>query len=306
MKANPNSRGYGVLRKTELRIDGVRLRNADLTRIAACTARLIGLNDSDVVVVDYRAEALTLDVLNTCIDARNIAGAENRLKSALNRLPGVEVLPDASFRSKGMLGWISLDEKAAQEAISISEDMAENIMAALSKRVLVLSSGSEVAEKQIKDTNTPTISRRLTAEGYRVTCGPTLEDDRYKIAGKLREEALWGGFRLIITTGGVGAEDKDHMVEAVTAVDPTAAAPYLYHVKIGTGRHVKDGIRIAAGECNETLIIALPGPNDEVKACLDVLVQGLRERWAKHVFADRLADHLQRILRKKTVSRNRT
>jgi molybdenum cofactor synthesis domain-containing protein len=294
---------YDLLRKTELKIEKIWLKNANLTDIAACVADVLGLDAGEVLVVDYRDNALTLDILNTCVNARNIVGKKDRLRDRLDKLPGVKTSPDTSFRSDGMMGWISLEEKPAKAALAKAEQMAAKILDAISRRVIVFSSGLEVAEKQIEDTNTPFIINRLASEGYTATAGETLTDDRSCITARLRDAAEYGGYGLIITTGGVGAEDKDHTVEAITALDPEASTPYICHFKVGTGRHVKDGIRIAVGEYNGTMIIALPGPNDEVKASLDIIVKGLKENHDKTVLANHIADNLKEILREK-VSRH--
>lgn len=295
---------YDLLRKTELKIENIRLQNANLTGIAHCVADAVGLARGDVVVVDYREEALTLDILNTGVNARNIVGKSERLKRELDGLPGVQTSLKTRFTSNGMLGWISLDETPAMEALDRAEKMAARIMNAVSRRVLVFSSGAEVAGRQIEDTNTPAIAARLGAAGYRVAAGGTLDDDRVAIAARIREAADAGGYGLVVSTGGVGAEDKDQTVEAVTSLDPGAATPYICHVKIGTGRHVKDGIRIAVGEYHGTRIVALPGPNDEVTASLDILVAGLEQKWEKTVLAESLAGNLRQILRSKTLCRH--
>ena len=226
------------------------------------------------------------------------------LKLELGKLTGVETSSYTSFTSDGMLGWISLDEKPAIKALKRAQQIAFEIMDAVSRRALVFSSGSEVAEKQIEDTNTPTIMNRLKFEGYHVDSGETLPDDRDYIAAKLREAADYGGYGIIITTGGVGAEDKDHTVEAITALDPEAAAPYICHYKIGTGRHVKDGVRIAVGQYNGAMIIALPGPNDEVKAGLEIMIEGLKNKYGKALLADLIADNLRKILNEKASRHN--
>lgn len=164
---------------------------------------------------------------------------------------------------------------------------------------MVFSTGSEVARGQIEDTNTPTIMQYFSEAGYKVSRGETLKDDRLLIAAKLRETAEYGGFGLIITTGGVGAEDKDHTVEAIVDLDPEAATPYICHFEVGTGRHAKDGVKIAVGHHNDTLIVALPGPNDEVQASLSILVEGIKDGLNKHLLAEKLAVNLRGILRKK-------
>lgn len=287
---------YDLLRKTELRIEDIKLKNANLNDIAAKVAYALGLDPGDILVADYRDETLILDILTHRVDARNIVGKKGLLLHELETLSGVEISPTTAFHSNGMLGWISLEEDEAKESLTKAEQMASRIMEAISRRVIVFSSGGEVAEKLIEDTNTPAIVHRLTLEGYTVTAGETLKDDRGYITAKLRDAAEYGGYGVIIMTGGVGAEDKDHTVEAITALDPQAATPYICHFKIGTGRHVKDGVRIAVGQYNGTTIIALPGPNAEVRASLDIVVRGLKENHHKTVFAKNLADHLRTLL----------
>jgi molybdenum cofactor synthesis domain-containing protein len=299
MENKATTTAYDLLRKTELRIEHIHLQNANLSDIAHCVAQTIGLATDDVLVVDCREDTLTLDILKPCVNAANLVGKKNLLQERLNRLPGVTTSPQTSFTSDGMLGWISLEEKPAQAALLLAEQKAMEIMKAVSRRVVVFSSGREVAEKQIEDTNTPAIVNRLESEGYRVFTGETLKDDRHYIAAKLREAADNGGYGVIVTTGGVGAENKDNTVEAIQMLDPQAATPYICHYKIGTGRHVKDGIKVAVGKYNGVTIIALPGPNDEVRASLDVVVKGLKENQSKRALSENIAEKLRKILRAK-------
>jgi len=295
---------HDLLTKTELKIEKIRLHNANLTEIAAKAAEILGLNSNEVLVVDYHDASLTLDILNTCVNAYNIVGKKQQLLHGLDKLPGVFVSAETSIYSDGMLGWIAMDQEPAVKALRRSEQMAAEMLRNISRRVMVFSTGTEVARGQIEDTNTPAIAQHLSEAGYKVTQGETLQDDRMFIAAKLREVAEYGGYGLIITTGGVGAEDKDHTVEAIKDLDSEAATPYICHFKIGTGRHVKDGIKIAVGQHNDTLIVALPGPNDEVKASLSILVEGLQGGMDKHFLAEKLAVNLREILRKKTTLRH--
>ncbi len=290
---------FDLLRKTELRIEKIVLKNANLTEIGAHVAETLGLNRSEVLVVDYLNEVMTLDILNTCVNAYHIVGKRDQLLSTLNGIPGVYISKETSVQSDGMLGWIAMDQESAEQALRQSEQMVSEILRHISKRVIVFSTGAEVAQGQIEDTNAPAIKQCLEAEGYKVTQGQTLKDDKVFITAKLREAADSGGYGLIITTGGVGAEDKDHTVEAVKLLDSEAATPYICHFKIGTGRHVKDGIKVAVGKYNDTLIVALPGPNDEVRASLNVLVEGLKAKQDKHILAENIAVHLREILREK-------
>ena len=290
---------FDLLRKTELKIEKIVLKNANLNEIAAHVAEILGLNRSEVLVVDYLNEGMTLDILNTCVNAYHIVGKRDQLLSRLNEIPGVYISKETSVQSDGMLGWIAMDQGPAKEALRQSEQMVSEILRNISKRVIVFSTGAEVAEGQIEDTNAPAIMQRLESEGYKVTQGQTLKDDKLFITVKLGEAVDYGGYGLVITTGGVGAEDKDHTVEAIKALDSEAATPYICHFKTGTGRHVKDGIKIAVGKYNDTLIVALPGPNDEVRASLNVLVEGLKVGQDKHTLAENIAVHLRGILREK-------
>jgi molybdenum cofactor synthesis domain-containing protein len=198
-----------------------------------------------------------------------------------------------------MLGWIALDKDQATAALGRSEKMVKEIRLNLSRRAIVFSTGHEVATGQIKDTNTPTIADRLEAEGFTVKRGPTLKDDQVLIAGNLRQAVYEDGYALIITTGGVGAEDKDHTVEALLTLDPEAATPYICTFEKGKGRHAKDGVRIAVGQVEDALLVALPGPNDEVRVSMEVLAKGLKSRPGKNVLAEQIAAGLRDKLREK-------
>lgn len=290
---------YDLLRKTELRIDDIHLSNANLSAIAATTADVLGLEPAKVLVVDYRDGTLVLDIHNTYVDAFAIVGQEEALLESLGALPGVEVTDRTSVYSQGMLGWIGLDRDRTIKALKQGEKMAADILRNVANRVIVFSSGAEVEKREIEDTNLPTIMESLTNEGFKVSRGEVLKDDRLSITAKIREASETGGYGIIITTGGVGAEDKDQTVEAVKEVDPGAATPYICHYEVGTGRHVKDGVRIAVGEYNGTLIVSLPGPNEEVRASLGPLVQGLKAGFEKDDLAEAIAENLRAILRDK-------
>jgi len=186
-----------------------------------------------------------------------------------------------------------------QKALKKSEEMAKEIQARLLKTAMVYSSGTEVANGQVMDTNTPTISRRLKEEGYSVKVGPTLKDDDVLIAAHLRQ-AVDEGYGLVITTGGVGAEDKDRTIEAVLMVDPEAAVLPVFKYQLGVGRHQhKNTVRIAVGRIYQTLIVALPGPNDEVQLGLESLVKGLASQLTKNGLAEKIANSLKERMKEK-------
>ena len=290
---------WDLLSKTEMTIEPISLQKANLNDIAVTIADVLAMEQNDVFVSDLRENVLTIDILKGCVDAYNIVGKKKELLQRLAELPGVRVTDATSIRSAGMLGWIALDDDEIQQSLKRSEEMAQEIKQKLSKRVIVFSTGAEVENGQIVDTNKADITKRMQKEGYVVTQGPTLKDDEAFIAAHLRQAIENYGYGLVITTGRVGAEDKDQTVEAIKEIDPDAATSYICHFKIGTGRHVKNGVKIAVGEYNGTLIISLPGPNDEVNASLEPIVNGIKIGAEKQDLAELIAVNLRSILRKK-------
>ena len=300
LRSKSNMTESNLFQKTELRIENISLRGANLNDVAATVAEVLEFDRDEVLVTDALHDIVTIDILRKTVDAYHLVGKRERLLHQLGQLPGVEITDETSICSEGMLGWIALDEPEAKDALERSEKMAEEIRKVISRRAIIFSTGFEVSSGQIEDTNKPTIVKRLEAEGYSVNEGPTLPDDESLIAAALREVIESGGYGMIITTGGVGAEKKDQTVEAILSLDPKAATPYISKYEQGTGRHHKDGVRIAVGWFSDSLIVALPGPNDEVRSSLEILIDGLRHSWSKELLAEKLAQNLRAILRGKT------
>lgn len=293
---------YDLLDKRELLIENISLSEANLNDIAAVVADTIGIDRKDVLVIDVRDEVVSLDILRKQVDPHLFAGRQKEMLQNLAKVPGVTISDKTEVTSRGMLGWISADDGAEGAEIRASLERAElaarEIQENVSRRVMVFSSGIEVETGQIEDTNTPMIANRLEQEGFVVKQGGTLKDDEILFSAMLRE-AIGNGFGTIITTGGVGAEDKDCSVEAILRLDPEAATPYLVTFEVGKGRHVKPGIRIGVGRTDGAMLIALPGPNDEVGACLETLVAGMNSKLGKEQLAGDLAQLLKNRFREK-------
>ncbi len=291
---------YDMLGKTELSIHGIVLQNADLGRIADVVAEVLGLGRSDVLVTDVRGEYLVLDILKKGLDAGSIVGREKDLLAAVSALPGVSLRPDARTESRGLLSWVAADPAIAGEALAESAGMAGDLSARLRRAVAVFATGTEINNGQVKDTNSPAIRDKLASEGYAVSFGGTLRDDEHFIAAQIRERAE-EGFSFVVTTGGVGAEVKDKTIEALLLLDPEAATPTIVKYELGVGRHVhKNAVRIGVAEVLDTMVIALPGPTDEVLLGLDALVKGLAEpERTKGQLADRIATVLRARLQEK-------
>jgi molybdenum cofactor synthesis domain-containing protein len=291
---------YDMLGKTELSIHGIVLRSADLGSIADVVAHVLGLNRNDVLVTDVRGEHLVLDILQKGLDASKIVGREKDLLAAVGALPGVSLQPDARTESRGLLSWVAADPEIAKEGLSDAAAMAGDLEARLGRLVTVFATGTEINNGQVKDTNSPAIRDRLESNGYAVSLGGTLRDDEHFIAGRIRERAE-EGFSLIVTTGGVGAEVKDKTIEALQLLDPDAATPTIVTYELGVGRHVhKNAVRIGVAKVLDAIVVALPGPTDEVVLGLGALLKALAEaETGKVPLAERIATVLRARLQEK-------
>lgn len=198
------------------------------------------------------------------------------------------------MHSEGVLGLIALEPQAAEEVLSASAKMARQITETVSRRAMVFASGSEVIAGKIEDTNSPYIIRGLEQNGFIARFGGILEDSAAAAAARL-EDALGAGYGLVITTGGVGAEDKDFSVEAILRLDPNAHTPWILKFKPDFRRHHKEGVRIAVGQVGLARLVALPGPHEEARLGCDRLLDGL----ARGLGAADLAESVAAALRER-------
>jgi molybdenum cofactor synthesis domain-containing protein len=284
--------GINLLEKTEFWIQGISLHHARLDEIAAEVADVFGFERKEVLVVDVREDHIVLDILRPVIKASQIVGKEDEILKRISVLPGVTLSNHARIHAEGALGWVALDPDLSKKAMKKSLRMSREIHKRVSKRAVVFSTGFEVENRMISDTNYPLIEKQLRERGFMVKFGGILPDEPGVIAYQLRK-AVDEGFGLIITTGGVGAEAKDCTVEGLCRVDPSAATPYILKFEIGTGRHVKDGVRIAVGEVGISRLVALPGPTREVELGIGRLLEVLEKKWGKSEIAEYVASALR-------------
>ena len=285
--------GYDPFDKTELAITGITLVNANLDQVARVAAGVFGIERSDLLVTDVQGDCLVIDILKKGLDPHAFTGKKEELLRRLSALPGIEITERTTISSRGMLGWIALGAAEGEKSLRRAEEMAVEIRQRLKKTAIVFSTGAEMAGGLVEDTNAPTIRGGLQPEGYAVKSGPTLRDDETLIAAHLRQAAD-DGYGLVVITGGVGAEDKDRTIEAVLMADPGAATKDIVKYQLGVGRHRhKDSVRIAIGKISGTLIVALPGPNDEVQVGLYALVEGLKSNMGKEDLAEFIAAGLR-------------
>jgi molybdenum cofactor synthesis domain-containing protein len=287
-----------LFEKTEIWIRPIQIKEVDLGVIAEKVAEVLHLKKSEVMVVDVREDLITLDIMKKAVHAADIIGKKEALFQALAAVPGVSLTPETTLHSDGVLGLIDIDDqKSAGDILEKMEQMGQEISNRIRKRAIVFSSGFEVRKGMIQDANSPYIKNRLSQEGFQVTVGAILEDDLEHIVSALRR-ALSEGYGLIVTTGGVGAEDKDQMIEALLQLDPKASTPYIIHYEKGTGRHKKDGVKIGVAYLKPTYIVALPGPHEEVKRGVNIIINGLKRGLDKETLAASLSETYIEFLRK--------
>ncbi len=280
-----------LLEKTELWINDITLEQANLTEMAAAVARVLGLPEDKVMVVDVRPTHITFDLVEKEIPQENVMGKEEAILQALAAVPGVHLTPDSYIHSNGILGLICAQEEHPEEILQRVETMRSEIVEKVSHRAIVFPTGFELEQGLIEDTNTPYLKGLLEENGYTVTVGEVIPDDEM-VMTEVLSDALSRGFGLIVTSGGVGAEDKDHSVESVLRVAPDAAAPYIVRYEKGHGRHVKDGVRIGVGRVGLSTLVTLPGPHDEVEMTAPILVRMLQEGRPCDEIAEALASVL--------------
>jgi hypothetical protein len=290
-----------LFNKREIFFRGLELAGVNLDQIAQVVAKELGLAEHEVLVVDARADLLTLDVLNAEVEVERIAGRGPALLLALSQIPGLKVRADAQIHSEGVLGLVNLPVENAEGLSTTVTAMEREIRANVARRAVILPTGSEIIAGHVKDTNTPFLINLLRSEGYTAEAGPAVADDLDSAIGALTEAGLKGN-GLVVTTGGTGAESKDWMIEAILALDPAAATPYVVHYHRGQGRHAKDGVRLAVGCVELTTYIALTGPHREVRLVAPVLVRGLKQGMSN----SQLAEEMANLLRAELTDHHRT
>ena len=207
-----------LFEKREIWVKPVRMRNVDLDAVAEKVSQVLNLRKREVMVVDVREDVLTLDIMRDAVEAQDIIGKRETLLRALAEIPGVTLTPDTIIHSEGILGLIDIDDqKLAKKVLKRMERMGRQISERIQKRAVIFSSGPEIQNGLIQDTNTPYIRKRLTEEGFTVTTGIVLDDNTESIASALAA-ATNEGFGIIVTTGGVGAEHKDRMIGSSRSV----------------------------------------------------------------------------------------
>ena len=280
--------GLDLLSKTELWVEDILLSDVDLTQLAICAGLVLGLGAQDIFVTDVRDGRVVFDVVSPSVSLDAIAGKEADLLVALGAFPGVQLGRAASVHSHGVLGVIGAPAEQAADIIANAGRLEASLQAYVARSVVVLSTGGEVARGEIEDTNYAVVQSVLGDMGYLVHHAGVVEDDEALIAARIGH-LLGEGYGLLITTGGVGAEDKDKTIEAMQRIAPDLSTAILAQYAVGHGRHVKPHVRVACGRVGETLLVALPGPTREVLAALPELASAMSQGQPPAVIAEAVA-----------------
>ena len=288
---------WDLLEKTTFWIDDIDLDNANLGQVAEVAAQALELLPEEVMVVDVRPGLLAFDILKKAVKPHAVAGKGETILEDLASLQGVKMGPNAAIHSEGILGFIALDPKEVGEVLRTSADQARQVSEAVARRAIVFASGAEVIAGKIEDTNSPYIMQQLKKKGFTTRFGGILEDNA-KLAAARIEEALEAGFGLVVTTGGVGAEDKDFSIEAILHLDPQAFTPWILKFIPDYHRHHKEGVRIAVGQVGTARIVALPGPHEEVILGCNSLLTGLAQGLEAEPIAESIAAGIRERWRK--------
>lgn len=285
-----------LLDKTEVWVRGIALHQADLRALAASAAEALNLPGDLVFVTDARDDHVVFDVLAPRMELADIVGRQAHLLSALSKVSGVVVADDASVHSRGVIGMIGTPAAEVDVTLARADQIDQRLRGYVSSRVAVVSTGPEVVDGNIADTNLEAVLEVMGQAGFEVTAGGAVRDDEDAILGRVLR-LVSEGFGVVITTGGVGAEDKDRTIESLQRCDPDLATAVLATYPVGHGRHVKPHVRVGVGRVEWTCVIALPGPTREVRVALPVVVEGLQQGWGKQQLADELAQVLRNCMR---------
>lgn len=268
------------------------LHGVDLRLLAASAAGALDLRPDVVFVTDARDDHVVFDVLKPRMELASIVGREAELLASVGAVTGVRVAADASVHSRGVMGMIGTPSDEVEQTLTRATEIDGRLRSYVSSRVAVVSTGPEVVTGSIKDTNVVIAQDILGSNGFEVAAAGAVIDDEDAIVGRVLR-LVSEGFGVVITTGGVGAEDKDRTIEALQRCDPNLVTEVLATYAVGHGRHVKAHVRIGVGAVAWTRLIALPGPTREVEAALPTVAQGLQQGWDDV----RLAQALGKVLR---------
>jgi hypothetical protein len=293
---------WQLLNKTTIWVQGVDLDGADLSLVSRRVAHVLTLQDHELAVVDVRPGTIAFDVMRATVKPEWITGKEAAITRILADTDGVSVRDDAIVHSEGILGAISLPASDAPAVLERASRMRDEVAEKLARRAVVFASGQELISGAVRDLNSGFIVEALKGAGYQAEAGGVLPDD-VAAAAFMVSDALSRGYGLVVTTGGIGAEDKDHARGIIAMFDRDACAAKVLGFAVDHERHHHDGVYVVVGEAGIVRFVALPGPTVEARLACARMLDGLglgydKVRLAEHI-ADGLREHwIERLGRK--------
>ena len=144
-------------------------------------------------------------------------------------------------------------------------------------KTAILTVSDTCSQGNREDVSGRTIAEMLTKDKFEICEKKIVPDDLRAIADELRRFSDEAGVDVVLTTGGTGLGPRDVTPEATASVCQRMV-PGLGEIIRAEGlRKTRNAIlsRGAAGVCNKTLIVNLPGSPKAVTESLDVILDVL-------------------------------
>jgi molybdenum cofactor synthesis domain-containing protein len=154
-------------------------------------------------------------------------------------------------------------------------------------KATVITASNRAAAGVYEDTGGPIIVAALTELGFEVT-GPVVVPDGEPVAQAIRD-AVAGGARAVLTTGGTGLTPTDLTPEATRSLldrEVPGIAEAIRAHGVGNGVPTAALSRGLAGVSGQALVVNLPGSRGGVKDGLAVVVPLLRHAVEQIVGSD--------------------
>jgi molybdenum cofactor synthesis domain-containing protein len=154
-------------------------------------------------------------------------------------------------------------------------------------KATVITASNRAAAGVYEDTGGPIIVAALTELGFEVT-GPVVVPDGEPVAQAIRD-AVAGGARAVLTTGGTGLTPTDLTPEATRPLldrEVPGIAEAIRAHGVGNGVPTAALSRGLAGVSGQALVVNLPGSRGGVKDGLAVVVPLLRHAVEQIVGSD--------------------